>query len=328
MTVWTAYQGVPVESSDKVKCRHPKHIYDPDKMYVLKDASLLALEGDIWLVVCDLCGYNGITGRDPYVKPDGEYPSIVKQTDSLLAHINGMHHPSRGDRVSNRYTNEQIKVAIKIWLKWRSTGIANWTTSACAELQSLGFKPYSSPAWNPSQLGSLVRSYIRRPEFKNVKAGPMDEDDKAALAEMVREAQAREGRGGTHLADNVRITQTGHKAQQRSEHKSVDFAEIIAAKVQQEEETVPSPTPNPTLNYTGKSGGDALAIKTLAVSTSPRSAPKALAIPRPAPPPQRVVVPAEVEDGFRLVSALDDGTIVFTYKGRLMGGKPIKAFEV
>lgn len=327
MAIWTAYQGVEVlESDSKVKCRHPKFGYDPKRLATLAGASLLALADGTFLVVCDECGFNGLTGREPYVKPEGDYLPIIKQADSLLAHINGMHHPNKEGRVSTRYTNEQIKVAIKVWLKWRATGILNWTTSACEELESLGFKPYASSAWNAGQLGSLVRRYIKRPEFKNLKAGPMDEEDKAALEAMLREAQAREGRGGTHLADNVRITSKGNKSQTRSEHRPVNFDEIIAAsdakEARQEEEPTLPDTPTPVLSFSPSGGADQTPVKALQVDATP------LTVPAQRFAPAAVATVVEVESDFKLVSDLGNGMIVFTYKGTLMGGKSVKGVEI
>lgn len=332
MTVWTSYQGVEVKDSGTVKCRHAKHGYDPDKMYVLEGASLLALADDTWLVVCDRCSFNGITGRAPYTKPEGKYPDIVKQADSLLAHINGMHHPSREGRVSSRYTNQEIAAAIKIFLKWKSTRMLNWTTAACNDLTDLGFKPYTSKEWTPTQLSSLVRHYQKRPEFMNLKAAPMSEEDKA-LAKIIREAQASaKSRRGTRLADSVRITAKGNTKQTWAERQeqAAEFAAAIqaseAAKVaRQEEAEVPAGDnkPSPTTLTFVRTGG-------LAAEPEPtiRSGSWTVPTPRPEKPLPVVEVttlplPA-AESDFKLVSEGEDGLIVFMYKGKLYGGKPAK----
>ena len=327
--IWTSYAGVEVvEVDSQVKCRHPRWGYDPMRLATLKGASLLLLVDETLLVVCDECGYNGLTGSDPYVKPEGEYRSIIKQADSLLSHINGTHHSGKVSRRATMYTEGQIKVAVKTWLKWRGAGVKNWTQSACDELEKRGFKPLYAEHWTPVQLGSLVRGYMKKSEFKNLKAAPMvDEPEQESLVAMVRDAVAREGRRGTHVADNVRITQ------QRVPHKHtpIDFEKIIADAeatkgVRQKEEVsvsgtdhISEATSNPILNFVD-SGVESTPTKTLVIEQSASSF-------TPAPRQPEVVVVPKVESEYEHVLELD-GTPLFKYKGVLMAGKPVKGIEV
>jgi hypothetical protein len=292
---------------------------------------LLALADGIFLVVCDECSYNGITGNEPYVKPEGEQKSIIKQADSLLAHINGMHHPKKADRRSSKYDDDLIKVAIKIWLKWKATRILGWTQSACDELERLGFKPYQSERWGAGQLGALVREQIKKDRFKNIKAGPMDDADREAIAALIRETVAREGNGGNHVADNVRIT----VRKPPHTHTPVDFAKIIASGKgaapvgQQEEDTnvITGDGPNPTLSFVG-SGADQLSIKTMVIDKEPHEKPIARETRKPAPV---LVAPSPVEvakSNFQFIVELEDGTPMFKYKDELMVGKKVKGVEI
>jgi len=354
------YGAVKVEAVDrKVECRHAKHGYNPDKLAILTGASLLMLSDKVFLIVCDECGYNGITAYKPYVTPEGaatgDYKPIIKQADSLLAHINGKHRRGTGAKAArarrrivadvlakvapasdavkvelkrdpryatSRYTTNQIKACIKIWLKWKATGIKTWTKAACDELEALGFKTQFGNGWNPDQLGSLVRFYIQKPEFSNLKAGPMDDEDRV-LEEMVRSAAARSGSTGNHVADNVRITTK--PARKPAWHEKL--TDDVAAQQQEEEDTVATKDslPAPTLNFAG-AGGGALEPTEVRVLTVP-AAPSPISIPaQRSAPSAPVAVQVPVESDFALVAVLEDG-IILTYKGKLMGAKPIKGFD-
>jgi hypothetical protein len=341
MTVWTAYQGVEVVESDPiVKYRHPRlgADQDPARLASLEGATLLLLADDIFLVVCneDGCGFNGITGKEQYVKPEGEQRPIVEQASSLFSHINGAHR-SKGPRKSptkpvvaiersSRYNSAVIKVAIKIWLKWKATGIREWTQSACDELERLGFTPSFAEKWNPDQLGSLVRQYMKRDQYKNIKAAPMDNADREAIAAMIRETVAREGKGGNHVADNVRIT----VRKPPHTHTPVDFAQIIASGKgaapmgQQEEDTnvITGDGPNPTLSFVG-SGADQLPIKTMVIDKELPKKPIASVLVTPTPSPVEVA-----KSNFQFIVELEDGTPMFKYKDELMVGKKVMGVEI
>lgn len=328
-TVYTAYQGVEVvDTQHEVPCRHPRWGYDPSRLATLKGASLLMLADGILLVVCDECGYNGLTAGEPYVKPEGDYKPIINQADSLLAHINGMHHPNKPNRNLTLYTDAEIRVAIKIWLKWKGTGIKNWTQEACSELERRGFKPHTTEHWNPGQLGGLVRDYLKKEPFKNIKAGPMDADDKATLEAMVQKAaEAASGRTGTHVADNVRITQRGTPKQSRSEHKPVDFAGIIAAseaaKQKQERPEEEEPVPNPKLTFASQTPVKAAIV----VDTSDDI--DEMVEPDHEPATRSTAVrEIVVESPFKHVADLPDGSPMFTYNGTLMVGKAVKDVSI
>lgn len=366
-TEWTAYAGIEVLDVDhQVKCRHPLHGYKPDKLAILGGASLLALADDVLLVVCDECGYNGITGHEPYVTPEGAtegtYKPIIKQADSVLAHINGKHLrgvkaarrlardlvkdqpvspamvPVPESEKTSRYSDAEIAVCIKIWLKWKGTGVSHWPQHACDELTARGFTTQFGGTWNSDQLGSLVHNHIKKEKFRNLKAAALTEEEQN-LADVVRASQAREARsnGGNHLADNVRITTKTPKGAPRqtfAEHRPVDFAAITdAAKLaRQEVETPVTTNAKPTLSFSGTSDNvEPIPTKTLMVE--PALVEKA---PRPAPAPSVTTVvtpapalpPVAVPSDFVLVQELDDGTLIFTYQGKLMGGKPVTGFQI
>lgn len=317
--VHTSYQGVEVVESDPVvKCRHPKFGYDPLKLATLKDATLLALADGIFLVVCDDCNFNGITGNEPYVKPEGEQLSIIKQADSVMAHKSGTHWRKPGR--AQTYTEEQVKVIIKIWLKWKGTKIRNWGQAAAAELTRLGFKPAYSSQWTSGSVSSLVRNYSKQEPYKNLKAGPMDDEDREALAAMVRDAANRESKSGS-VAGSARITVKKPPHQ----HTPVDFAQIIASKQKEDTPVAPTDSPAPTLNFAGSGGADELQVKTIVVDKADH---ERLVSELRAPAPVLVIPPAEKSD-FQFVAELADGTVMFTYKGGpLMVGKTVKNVEI
>lgn len=347
----TSYQGIEVVEVDhEVKCRHPKFGYDPKRLATLTGASLLLLADETFLVVCDNCSYNGLTGHGSYEKPTGAYKSIIKQADSLLAHINAMHHPggSRKEKfaakaaakaaevpiaverrkdTTSRYTEAEIEAIIRIWLKWRGSGEKMWTKKACDEVTRHGFQTQFGGPWHPDQLGSLVHNHMKKPRFLNLAPAPFDGD---GLAEMVRESAAREGRTGTHLADNVRITER----KGRYKHTPVDFAGIIEASEaakQQEVETVPGA--DPVLNFVG-AGGHALEpapTMTLEVDAVAPVSPAPTTVPAPRPVAPTAIPEPQVGRGglgdYEHVLDLD-GMPVFRYKGKLMAGKPVKGLTV
>ncbi len=177
------YAGVEIIESESVPVRHPRWGYE--KLAVLKGATLYLLADGTTLVVCDDCGYNGLTGKEPYIKPEGDYKPILKQADSILSHRNGTHMLAKPR--GPMYTEDQIKAVIKIWLKWKATGIKSWGQSACDELTRLGFKTYRGGEWTPSVLGSLARVYTKRQNFRNIKAAPMSEADREVVKAVAKE---------------------------------------------------------------------------------------------------------------------------------------------
>lgn len=313
---WTSYAGIEVIDSQVSPVRHPRWGYE--RPVSLKGGSLLMLADETLLVVCDTCGYNGLTANAPYVKPEGEYKPIMNQADSVQAHMSGTHllkaprHPM--------YTDDQIKVAIKVFLKWRGSRIKNWTLSAANELESMGFKPYRGEHWTPGSLGSLARHYMLQPKFKNIKAATMSEAEQKALAEMVREAAAS---SNGDLAQTARITEskkTTHK------HTPIDFEKIIsqrgAPEVEQDDkqETNVPVANNPTLNFVGR--GEPASTKTMTIEPEQRQPRPAPTYVNPAPAPMEAV-----SLGYEHIVELPDGVPMFKYKGILMAGRPIKGVE-
>jgi hypothetical protein len=321
MTVWTSYQGIEViESDPNVKVRHPRWGYDPKTLATLKESVLLLLADGILLVVCDEpgCGFNGITGFEPYVKPEGEQKSILKQADSVLSHRNATHDRKAGRKPM--YSDDVIKVVIKTYIKWKSTRIRGWSDSAAKELEDLGFRPAHSGHWTGSVVVSLANRYMKEERFKNIKAAAMDDDDKETLARMVREAAAANG-GKNSLGSTARITEK-HK------HTPVDFAAIIAAKGdvstapdQDKEEAVVAAPRTPTLTFAANSAEPA-PVKTLVVD--PKVVAKETWSDYP-PHLRDVVLPPS---DYTHVVDLPDGTPMFMYKGVLMAGKPVKGVSV
>ncbi|HEY6020504.1 MAG TPA: hypothetical protein VIY48_11555 [Candidatus Paceibacterota bacterium] len=318
MTVWTSYQGVEVVESDpKVPCRHPRWGYD--KLATLSGATLLGLADDVFVVVCNDCSYNGLTGNEPYVKPEGEYLPIIKQADRVMSHRNGTHN-LRSPR-SPLYSEEMIKVVIKVFLKWKNIKVKNWAEAAAAELNSLGFKPYRGDAWSGSTVSHLANSYLKKDKYKNVKAAPLDEREREFLASMVHEAAERESArtGRPVVANSVRITEA-KKSQTRT---PVDFDQIIAnqqaAKLQKEkdETEVITDKPTPTLSFAGKNS-DSLPTRKLDVRA---------AAPVSRPAAQVSVAVANVNQDIEFIIELPDGTPMFKYKGTLMAGKTVKGIE-
>ncbi len=291
---YTEYQGVEVITFEsKVKGRHPRWGYDEKTLFDVRGTSLLGLADGVFLVVCDECGYNGITGNDPYAKPEGEQKPIIKQVDSVMSHKSGTHWAKRGRPPI--YNEARIKVIIKVYLKWKASNIRSWMQAACVELDQLGFKPAISSHWTPGSLGNLIRTYSKQEPYKNLKAGPMNEEDRQAIAEMVREAaSAGRSKAGTHVADNVRITA------KRPLHAPVVPQDAVVVKQEDVEVT------SPTLNF----GGGPDQTKTLVVDAV------------------HAAKHEVVDNGFIRVADLADGTLLFTHNGVLMAGKPVKGIEV
>lgn len=307
------YQGVAVLDSDpNVPCRHPRWGYEskPNRTHnTLSGASLLGLADGTFLVVCDDCGFNGITGNAPYAKPEGEVKSIIKQADSVMAHKSGTHWRKAGR--PQAYSDELIKVAIKVYLKWKNTRVRGWASGAANELNTMGFKPYHGAKWTSSILTSLAGRYADNPKFKNIKAGPMDSADREFIASMVLEAAARETSAtGTHLADNVRITTT----RERTPIVVAVKDETKSMPVEQREddvEEVASTDGGPTLSF----GNEPTQTKKLTISSAAAASALQMADERQ-------------PSLFSHVADLPDGTLLFTYDGALMAAKPVKGIEV
>lgn len=291
----TAYQGVEVIATEVVPVRHPRWGYE--KLTVLKDASLLLLADETALVVCNECQYNGITGRQPYKMPEGKYLSIIKQADAVMSHLAGTHW--RSTPRGSMYTDNQIKVMIKVWLKWSTTGVKNWGQSACSELDRLGFKPFRMDTWNPSALGGLVRIYRKLDRFKNIKAGPVSQEDREDLAKMVREVAAREGAGKASVASTARITEARPQTAERQEENGV----------------------SPKLSFTVPGEGATEPTPTRTIQMPPEKVGKSI--------PAMVMPPVElVTSDYEFIVELEDGTPMFRYKGVLMVGKKVKNIEI
>ncbi len=340
-TVWTSYQGIEVvESDSKVQYRHPRTGASNLSTYPLEGASLLALADGVFLVVCDVkdCNFNGITGREPYVKPEGEQRSIADQSRSLFSHINGSHRRIKKPVVkattkkkvipvkpsSRGYSEAQIRVAIKVWLKWRYVGASGeakqWTQGACDELTRLGLRPNISNEWTPDQLGSLVRKHIGQDKYKDIRTASMD----SVLAEMVREAAAANADTSKNtVAATARITErkTPHQ------HTPVDFKKIVeaaeAAKAERREPEVKGKVSDtPTLSFVGRGSDYVEPMPTRTIATS-------VVEEEPVKPETTV----KTTSASALVSDYEhilelDGTPVFLYRGTLMAGKPVKGIEV
>lgn len=328
MTVWTEYQGIEVEASDPVvKYRHPRLDKDDTRLSVLKGASLLWLVDQTLLVICDECGYNGITGNEPYVKPEGEQRPIIEQAGSLFSHINGIHRSGEDKRSAtvptfSRYTEAQIKAVLKIWLKWKATRIDHWPQSACDELEQLGFKPRFAEKWTPDQLGSLVRSYLKRDYFKNIKAGPVDAGDKAALAELVRDAAARVRGGRSTVATTARITTKSTKKSGDEAAQSERQEEDVAVVVSEGSEV--------KLTFTPIGGAGQEPARTLVVGKDdPVEVARGNHVasweePEPKESQNTNTVERLTTGDFKLVATLQDGSPMFIYQGVLMVGKVVK----
>ena len=339
--VWTEYQGIKVVDCDSnVPCRHPRWGYDPKRLAKLKGACLLALADDTWIVVCNDCGYNGLTGNDPYVTPTGEYKSIMSQSDSVLAHKSGTHW-LRAPRPS-MYTDAQIKVVIKVYLKWKASGIRNYTQAAATELNKLGFMPFHSKQWTTGSIGHLVRDYASKDKFRNIKAGPMTEEDLDTLAEMVRSSQAQvsqsalSARHRRSVATEVRITEARKIAGRRT---PIDYDQIIAeqqaekaalaASEPEPAQEVEVPTNNPTLTFSKVA--EPMPTKTLNMEENPNFVSLAPVIPAQTPRTQVLVAPApeEAKSGGLIQFVADvDGMPLFRYNGELMVGKKVKNFVI
>lgn len=326
---WTEYQGVEVIESHAAPARHPRWGYA--RPTLLKGGILLLLADDTPLVVCNSCDYNGITGYAPYVKPEGDFKEIMRQSDSVLSHVNGKHHVNKADRRTSLYSDAQIKVAIRTFLKWKGSRMRNWTQSACDELDELGFKPLRGEKWTPGQLGSLARTYMRKAKFKNVKAAPMvvisapvNDGDQSVLANMVREAAVREGSKGndTGVAANVRIVE--QRKPTRRGRPPINYDKIIeeskaarAARLEEEVAVPASNGSNPTLNFVGST--EPTPTKTLVVDQ--------MSIPV-ASPALVATTPEPAKSDYQHVTELPTGEPMFTYKGDLMVGKSIKGVEI
>lgn len=301
MQDWKMYQGIEiVELDHKVKSRHPRWGYDPETLATLKDATLVVLADGTRLVICDDCGFNGLTGHKPYVKPEGEYKSIMKQADSMIAHKSGTHWAKKPR--GSMYTTEDIAVAIKIWLKWKGTGFKAWGQAACDELERRGFRPYHSENWNPGQLSSLVRQYSDKPEFRNLTAAPMSREDNN-LVGMVQEAVARESKG-SNVAANARVTE-----------RKPTPADVKNKKAKKDEVKDVAGHEVPTLRISGGEGdkpAETVKLEPSSVVLPPVAAP-ALAVEK---------------SDYKHITELPNGDPMFDYKGRLMVGKEIKGVEI
>lgn len=296
------YQGVPVVTSDsRVKYLHPRYGDDPKRMPTLRGATLLLLEDGTFVVVCDEegCGFNGITGRKPYVKPEGSYRSITEQASSVNSHKTGTHRlkPKRGRKPF--YTEPAIRVIIKVWLNWKNSQRIGWAALAAAELDKMGIVPANGVRWTTSALAHVVRKYSNLPKYKNIKAGPMTEEDHKAVIGMI---VARSTGGDSSVASNVRITSTNKSS---DTHPPVDSAAMIAAKKERDE--MASAVTTPTLTFSG-----------------PKAEPEPITIS----PTREAPVAAPQASSFQLVGNLPDGTVLFTYDNTLMAGKPVKSIEV
>lgn len=316
---YTEYQGVAVaDIQSEVKYRHPKWGYDEDKMPTMDKASLLLLADSTLIVVCDEdgCGFNGLTGRAPYVKPQGEYKTVLSKADSVLAHKSSMHWRTPGRPPI--YTEEDIKAVIKIWLKWKSTKIRGWGKAAAADMNRIGMKPAHAASWTSSSMGSIVRNNIHRDEFKNLRAAPMSDDDRI-LARMIRNA-TDQGGGPTTVANNARVTE-------RKRGTPIDLAAIIASKetptpLQPQKEEQPVTTAKPTLSFASldrETAPPAFVIESVAVP--------AATVPAPAQQ-QTVPLVSSSDSSYQHLAVMPDGSPVFVYNGSLMVGKIVKGIQV
>lgn len=321
--MWDEYQGVKVEiCQDTVKARHPRHGYDQKKMWDLEQASLLLLADETYLVVCD-CGYNGLTGKKPYVKPEGPYKDITKQVDSVMAHKSATHwvKVTRG----SLYSDAEIKTVISIYLKWKQIGGEDWNQRALDEIDLSGIKSRSGGKVTPSAVRNVLSRYRHQDKFRNVGPAPVLAEARATLDEQIREAAAKATRGSRFrhsVATEARITQTKRRT-------AIDFDKIVqqheADKAFRERlapekapELIQETTEVPTLNFGSPIESAAPLQKLVRQTVVPVDAPVVV----PAPRTPEVVF--EKSD-FELVAEIEEGVPLFRYKGGpLMIGKKAK----
>lgn len=318
------YAGVEVVDSQPAPVRHPR--WGRERPTVLKGAQLLLLADETALVVCgeEGCNYNGITGSDPYATPvDGVKP-IMDQADSVLAHKSGKHwlKAPRG----SMYSDQKIMVAIKIYLKWKATHLRNWSQFAVNELDALGFTPYRSDRWTTGALSALVNTQMKKPQFKNIKAAPLSEADQEVLSKMVLEAAGREAAlsgSKSTLAATARITPA-------KKREPIDSNKIIAdVRPNKEEADVPAASA-PVPASTPKISFASLSAETKTVNAARNvSFPDESYVKVASQPGSLVSLPPVefIDNGFKYIADLPDGTPLFTYHGVLMAGKEVKGIQ-
>lgn len=325
--MWNEYQGVKVEiCQETVRARHPRHGYDQKKMWDLEQASLLLLADETYLVVCD-CGYNGLTGKKPYVKPEGPYKDITKQVDSVMAHKSATHWVkiARG----SLYSDAEIKTVISIYLKWKQIGGEDWNQRALDEIDLFGIKSRSGGKVTPSAVRNVLSRYRHQDKFRNVGPAPVSVEARATLDQQIQEAAAkavRDARFRHSVATEARITQTKRGIKRRT---PIDFDKIVqqheADKAFRErlapekapeltqETTVPS-----TLSFGSPIESAAPVQKLVRQTVVPVDKPVIVPTPR---------VPEVVfeKSDFELVAEIEEGVPLFRYKGGpLMVGKKAK----
>lgn len=191
MIDWKSYQGVEVITAQAgrgiVPRRHPRWGWNSKLDF--DNVTLLLLSDDTQLVICDLCNFNGITGYDPYVKPEEE-KTIKDQSNTLLSHFSGKHWVKnpRGPL----YTDDQIRDVIKIWRKWHKSGVKNWSKLVIDELDRLGIKPHRGDEWTKGAASALVRTYGVTKKFKSVRAAALTDADRELIKKLAGLAVAEE----------------------------------------------------------------------------------------------------------------------------------------
>jgi hypothetical protein len=129
----------------------------------------------------------------------------MQQSDSVQSHIGVVH--LAGPR-KPAYTDAQISAAIKIFLKWRASGLRGFAQAAADELNELGFKPYRHEKWTPGALSSLYRHYSQIERFKNLKPAPTPASAlEVALAANPPKAKREHGSRISHQGDST-LTKT------------------------------------------------------------------------------------------------------------------------
>lgn len=300
MIDWKSYQGVDVIEAQKgVLKRHPRWGWDTPVEF--QNVTLLLLADDTELVICDLCTFNGITGYEPYAKPETE-KTLKEQSNKLLSHFSGKHWVKKPR--GSYYTDDQIRTVIKIWLKWRSTKISNWTQRAIDELNGMGIKPYRGDTWTRGAVSSLAKVYAKNKKFKNVKAASLTEADKELIRKLARGA----------------------------------------ASEPEKENEVPVGEGNPTLSFGAGGGGGlpgmTIAVGAGGGQGKNTSGGHQVATPVMVPgveAPEPAPVPAEASEVlYKHLGELEDGTPIFQYLRKknghrtwiMMAGKRIKGIEI
>ncbi len=334
--IWSAstYQGIAVFAVEPATCRHPR--YGDSRPVTLKGASLLLLADGVEVVVCNKCGYNVFTGTEPYVKPEGAIPAPQQQANRVTSHMSTTH--LRKQPARPLYTDAQIKVIIKVYLKWlaigKATKLRNFAESAADELNKLHFKPYRAESWNGASVSSAAHSHMGKPQFKGVVAAPLTSDDLRALG-VVPDVDS---------TAPVRETRPSKRSEKSFRRTPIDYdpiiAEAAAAKAAREpledEEPMAKPRRDPVFTRED--------IETPAervMSVAPRmpgdkvigGAANAPAVANPVvwEQPSRLLLGLPevevVQPDFQLITE-QDGEPVFLYKGKLMVGKTVKSFSV